>query len=97
MNLIFEWDENKALLNFEKHKVSFEEAKSVFNDPMLITFLDENYSNYEERLISIGVSSNSRLLLVVHTEQESNGDTILIRIISCRKGTKNERRRYEEN
>ncbi len=97
MNLIFEWDENKAQLNLGKHKISFEEAKTVFNDRMLVTFFDENHSEYEERLISIGVSSDSRLLLVVHTEQESDGDTILIRIISCRKATKHERKTYEEN
>ncbi len=53
MNLIFEWDENKARLNFGKHEISFEEAKAVFNDPMLVTFLDEKHSDYEERLISI--------------------------------------------
>ncbi|MBF0235624.1 MAG: BrnT family toxin [Desulfamplus sp.] len=97
MNLIFEWNENKESLNLRKHKVSFEEAKTVFNDPMLVTFLDEHHSDYEERLISIGMSSNSRILLVVHTEQESDGDTILIRIISCRKVTKHERRTYQEN
>ncbi len=97
MNLIFEWDENKARLNLGNHKISFEEAKTVFNDPMLVTFLDENHSDCEERFISIGVSSSSRLLLVVHTEQESAEDTILIRIISCRKAAKHERRAYEEN
>jgi len=96
MNLIFEWDENKAQLNLRNHKISFEEAKTVFNDSMLVTFLDENHSDYEERFISIGVSSNSRLLLVVHTEQESGGDTVLIRIISSRKALKHERRAYEE-
>ncbi|MEA2059020.1 MAG: BrnT family toxin [Thermodesulfobacteriota bacterium] len=57
----------------------------------------KDHSDYEERLISIGFSSNNRLLLVVHTEQESDGNTILIRIISCRKAAKHERRTYEEN
>ncbi len=97
MNLIFDWDENKARLNLKNHEVSFEEAKTVFNDPLLVTFSDDEHSDYEERLISIGVSSNSRLLLVVHTEQERDVDTILIRIISCRKATKHERKTYEEN
>ena len=68
MNLIFDWDENKARRNLKDHKVSFEEAKTVFNDPALVTFTDDDHSDYEERLISIGVSSNSRLTLVVHTE-----------------------------
>lgn len=97
MNLIFDWHEKKEYLNVENHKVSFEEAKTVFNDPLLVTFTDEEHSSYEERLISIGISSNRQLLLVVHTEQESDSDTILIRIISCRKTTKHERRTYEEN
>jgi len=64
---------------------------------MLVTFNDEDHSDYEERFISIGVSSNNRLLLVVHTEQERNIGIILVRIISCRKATKHERRTYEEN
>ncbi len=97
MNLLFEWDENKAQSNLAKHNISFEEAKTVFNDPMLVTFFDDGHSDHEDRMISIGLSSNSRILLVVHTEQENDGKTILIRIISCRKATKNEWRTYEEN
>jgi len=97
MKLIFDWDENKARQNLRNHKVAFQEAKTVFNDPMLVTFDDQDHSDYEERFISIGVSSNNRLLLVVHTEQERKADTILVRIISSRKVTKHERRTYEEN
>lgn len=97
MNLIFDWDDKKARRNLKDHEVSFEEAKTVFNDPLLVTFSDDGHSDYEERLISIGISSNRRLLLVVHTEHESDTDTITIRIISCRKATKHERRTYEEN
>ena len=66
--LAFEWNKNKAKMNIAKHKVSFEEARTVFNDPFLITFPDECHSENEERLTSIGISTHSRMLLVIHTE-----------------------------
>jgi len=55
MELIFEWDEAKAETNLQKHKVSFDEAKNIFNDPLLITFPDDFNSDEEERFISIGI------------------------------------------
>jgi len=91
MGLTFEWDENKAKLNFNKHKVSFEEAKTVFYDPFLMTFPDSEYSNHEQRYINIGISSRRRFLIVIHTERGEN-----IRIISCRKATRSEQKVYEE-
>lgn len=96
MELVFEWDENKAKKNLRKHKVSFEEAKTVFNDPLLLTFPDEYHSGGEERYLSIGLSSRDKILLVVHTEREENEKTVIIRIISCRRATALERRTYEE-
>ena len=96
MEIIIEWDAIKARANLKKHKVSFEEAKTVFNDPLLITFPDEEHSETEERFISIGMSVTSRILLVVHTEREVTEEIIMIRIISCRKATALERRIYEE-
>src|SRR5687767_12394349 len=93
---VFEWDENKEWANRRKHKISFAEAKTVFEDPLLITFPDEFHSHEEERLISIGLSSVSRVLLVVHTEVTKGADEILIRIISCRKATVLEREVYEQ-
>lgn len=96
MKLIFEWDADKARNNLRKHKVSFEEGKTVFNDPFLITFPDEYHSEREERYISVGLSVTNKILLVVHTEREENKDTIVIRIINCRKATASERRTYEE-
>jgi hypothetical protein len=96
MELVFEWDEHKARENWRDHKVSFEEAKTVFNDPLLFTFPDEYHSEYEERFISVGLSARRRVLLIVHTEREQNEDTLLIRMISCRKATASERRVYEE-
>ncbi len=95
MKLIFEWDENKAKANWQKHKISFDEAKTVFNDPFLITFPDDIHSHDEERFISIGVSNIKRILLVVHTEIETMENEILIRIISCRRPTATERKFYE--
>lgn len=97
MELSFEWDENKAQQNIRNHRISFDEAKTVFNDPLLITFPDEFHSDYEERFISIGTSAGSRILLVVHTEHEQEGDVLLIRIISARKATASERKTYEED
>lgn len=79
----------------KKHQVSFEEAKTVFNDPVLLTYPDELHSETEERYISIGYSYQRRMLLVVHTEHET-GNEILIRIISCRKATAAERKTYED-
>lgn len=96
MELVFEWDERKAKINLDKHGISFDEARTVFNDPMLLTYPDEYHSDDEERLISIGYSSRQRILLVVHTEQNTN-DELLIRIISSRRATAIERKVYEES
>ncbi len=97
MKLLFEWDANKARDNIRKHNISFEEAKTVFNDPLLVTFPDEEHSQSEERLISVGVSAKDKMLLVVHTERRETEEFLLIRIISCRKATRFERKAYEEN
>jgi hypothetical protein len=94
MKLVFEWDDHKARSNLRKHRVSFEDAKTVFNDPMLLTYPDDLHSKTEERYISIGYSSQGRILLIVHTENEI-GNEILIRIISSRKATIAERKTYE--
>jgi uncharacterized DUF497 family protein len=91
MNLNFEWDEEKANENSKKHKVNFEEARTIFNDPFSITISDPQHSIDEYRFIDIGYSSKGQLLVMVYTERETN-----IRIISCRKASKQERRLYEE-
>jgi len=93
----FDWDDDKANINFAKHKVSFDEGKTIFKDPFLITFPDELHSDKEERLISIGTSVNERLLLVVHLEKLETLNGVVIRIISCRKATSSERKIYEES
>lgn len=90
MMLTFEWHEEKARENLRKHKVSFEEAKTVFNDPLSITIADPEHSTDADRYIDIGLSAKGQVLVVVYTERGSN-----IRIISCRKATRSERRTYE--
>ena len=87
----FAWDENKAVKNFSKHKVSFEEAKTVFNDPLYIDFYDPDHSYEEERYLIVGLSSKGRLLIVSYAERRD-----LIRIISAREVTRSEREVYEE-
>jgi uncharacterized protein len=94
MDLIFEWDELKAKENTRKHRISFDEAKTVFNDPLLLTFSDEEHSDVEDRYLSIGVSAANRILLLVHTEWEQVGDILVIRLISCRRTTSAERKVY---
>ena len=86
----FEWDREKAKRNWKKHKVSFDEAVTVFYDPLSATFDDPDHSVHERRLITIGLSSRGRLLVVSHTER---GKTI--RIISARSATAHERKRHE--
>jgi uncharacterized DUF497 family protein len=96
MEFVFEWNARKARKNLEKHKVSFEEAQTIFVNPLLVTFPDELHSETEERFISIGMSTKERVLLVVHTEREEPDERIVIRIISCRKATTSERIIYEK-
>jgi uncharacterized DUF497 family protein len=88
----FEWDDDKAVSNLKKHGVSFDEGATIFNDPMIATIADVDHSKKEERYISIGISVQGRLLVVVHTEREKR-----IRLIGCRKATNVERKFYETN
>ena len=87
----FEWSENKAASNLSKHGVSFEEAKTVFEDPLYVDFYDPDHSDDEERYLIVGQSSRGRLLIVSYTER---GDSI--RLISARELTRAERSAYEE-
>ncbi|HYM10723.1 MAG TPA: BrnT family toxin [Bryobacterales bacterium] len=88
----FEWDPNKAATNLSKHGLSFEEALTVFADPLAQIFDDEDHSVDEGREIIIGHSTKPRLLVVCFAARE---DTV--RILSARTATKRERRDYEEN
>lgn len=93
MNLKFEWNNEKAALNIKKHNISFNEAQTVFKDRFALIFDDELHSDYENREIIIGHSTNNRLLIVCFTEKTE----FHIRIFSSRQATKKERRDYEEN
>lgn len=88
--LEFEWDPNKAASNVGKHKVSFEEAATVFADPNSLTAYDPDHSRDEDRFITIGTSNNGRILLVSPTDREDR-----IRIISARTATRRECRYFE--
>jgi len=83
----FEWNSAKAMANFRKHGVSFEEAQSVFYDELAVQFFDEEHSTSEERFLLLGMSTSGHLLLVCHCEREAAN---IIRIISARKATKAE-------
>jgi uncharacterized DUF497 family protein len=86
----FEWDRRKAQLNLRKHRVGFDEAATVFYDPLSVTFEDPDYSLDEERLITVGFSLHKRLLVISYLERGA-----VIRIISARKATAHERRKHE--
>ena len=70
MKLAFEWDEAKARENLKKHKVGFDEGKTIFNDTFLLTFQDIDTSDAEERYVNIGLSVRDRVLVLVHTERQ---------------------------
>ena len=87
----FEWDKDKAANNVRKHKVSFDEAATVFADTLSSTFADPDHSVEEDRYVTIGMSDRGRVLIVSHTDR---GDRL--RIISARLATRRERNAYEE-
>lgn len=86
----FDWDKKKAASNLAKHTVSFEEAATVFGDPLSDTFDDPDHSAEEQRFLIIGQSEQGRLLFVSHTD-----DGEIVRIISAREPTRGEREKYE--
>ncbi len=90
--LKFAWDENKDLINQQKHGVSFAEAQTVFYDDYGRLIADPDHSQQEERFLLLGLSEQLRLLLVCHCYRESGG---VLRIISARKANKAEQKQYE--
>lgn len=86
----FEWDADKAAENVKKHRVSFDEAATIFYDPLAATFDDPDHSVRELRSLTIGYSSHGRLLVVSHTERGAS-----LRIISARLASAAERKRHE--
>lgn len=89
----FEWDNNKNEINKKKHKISFEEAKTVFYDENAILFDDPEHSVDEERFLMLGISNTEKLCIVCHCYR--NADEV-IRIISARKATTKETKTYNE-
>lgn len=87
----FEWDPQKAAANLAKHKVSFEEAATVFGDPLGRIVADPRHSSEEERFVLLGLSKDRRLLAVMYVERG-----FAVRIISARPATRRERRNNEE-
>jgi hypothetical protein len=85
-----EWDREKALSNLRKHGVSFDEAATVFYDPLSATFDDPDHSSAERRFVTVGFSAVGRLLVVSHTERKQ-----ALRIISARAATRSEKKRHE--
>ena len=91
MALRFSWDPNKAEINFKKHGVTFSEAATVFADPLAGIKDNPNHSDFEDRFLIIGMSQKFRILVTVFTERND-----IIRIVSLRLATINERKQYEE-
>lgn len=91
MALEFEWDPRKAASNLTKHSVSFEEAATVFGDPLGRIVADPRHSSEEERFVLLGLSCEKRLITVMYVDRSK-----AIRIISARRATRHERRDYEE-
>lgn len=87
----FEWDEAKAKSNLRKHGVSFEDAVTVFDDPIAITLDDPDHSEDERRFLTMGNSKDGHLLVVCHSDRPDR-----IRLITARKANRRERRYYED-
>jgi hypothetical protein len=88
--VLFEWNPEKAKRNLKKHGVSFDEAVTVFYDPLSATFDDPDHSEGEQRLITVGFSSQTRVLIVSHTDRGN-----AVRIINARLATAHERKKHE--
>ncbi len=93
----FEWDDMKAAANARKHGITFEVASTVFRDPQLLTVADLEHSETEARSFSIGWANNGTILSVSHLWSESNPVTTKVRLVSARKATQTEIRRYTTN
>jgi len=87
----FEWDDDKAASNEQKHGVTFLEAQTVFADPLALTGYDPDHSDGEDRFITMGSSLEGRLLVISHTDRDNR-----VRIISAREASRRERRDYED-
>ncbi len=96
MQYNFEWDPEKAKINWRKHKVRFEHAATVFRDPLAISIFDNEHSDYEDRWMTLGVSSTGNVLVLHHTFSERDALNVNIRRYSSRKETNREKQEYIE-
>jgi uncharacterized protein len=96
MRIDFDWDPAKSASNYVKHRVAFNDAMTVFRDPLARSMLDPD-SVDEERWVTIGETSTGSLLVVVHTWADTGPDSSAVRIISARQATRNEARQYRED
>lgn len=90
--MIYEWDPAKAAANRRKHRVTFDEATTVFRDPLALTFDDPDHSLEERRFVTIGVSARQRVLFIAHADRRVDR----VRIISARRATPGEAHAYQE-
>lgn len=97
INYNFEWDPLKARENRKKHGVEFEEAATIFTDSKALSMFDPDHTETEDRWITMGISEKGRLLIVNHTFREESREEVTIRIISSRKATKKETKKYGES
>ena len=96
VNYNFEWDPKKARTNQNTHGVGFDEGATEFTDPVAVSVCDSDHGETEERWITMGISENGRLLVVVHTFRKQSEDVVTIRIISTRKASNRESQTYGE-
>ena len=96
INYNFEWDPRKASDNRDKHGITFDEAATVFRDSKALSIFDPDHSETEDRWITMGISENGKLLIVIHTFREESEGAVTIRIISSRKAAKQETKTYGE-
>ena len=97
MRIDFDWDPAKAASNAAKHGVAFDEAMTVFRDPLAKSILDQDSAPGEERWITLGATTSGNLLVVVHTWDDIDPDRSVVRIISARRPTAREARQYRED
>ena len=95
LELEIAWDPTKARANLTKHGVSFSQAATVLTDPLALTVFDATHSRDEERWFTLGTSTDGRLLAVAHTFRQTGSQTVMVRIISARDASRQERRQYE--
>jgi uncharacterized DUF497 family protein len=90
--MVFEWDPAKAAANLKKHGLSFQEAATVFGDPLSVTFADPDHSRAEDRFITVGHTRRGKAVIVAHVDRVGS-----VRLISAREATPRERKAYEQS